>query len=73
MLPLKGLAWNFLVREQWPQTFCLSWSQIDSAIADTLEHAQLLSIMSIAATSDARDRRAPARARDVRVCMYTSR
>ena len=26
MLPLKGLGWNFLVREQWPQTFCLSWT-----------------------------------------------
>ena len=26
MLPLKGLGWNFLLREQWPQTFCLSWT-----------------------------------------------
>ena len=25
-VPLQGLAWNFQVREQWPQTFRLSWS-----------------------------------------------
>ena len=26
VLPLKGLGWNFHMREQWPQTFCLSWT-----------------------------------------------
>eukprot|EP01043_Picozoa_sp_COSAG02_P010396 COSAG02_NODE_364_length_23758_cov_17.250011_19_plen_75_part_00 len=26
ILSLKGLGWNFRIREQWPQTFCLSWT-----------------------------------------------